>query len=157
MLEGLPSIDREIIMYKRDVLFIAPITVSCETEKIFIDPMRVGNEQTTLCRCSKCKEPHLTVKNGSYDMMVGIWIVCLSPDILKRSREQSLYIIAHELAHVYLRHPKTASRLEEFSDKDREADKQVIKWGFESELRQTPFKYIYGKGSKQNESYLSAL
>ncbi len=102
VLERLPSKDREIIMYKRCVRFIAPITANCVTEQVFIDPISVKNEQTSLCRCSKCNEPHFTVKNGRYDMMVGIWLVCLSSDILKRSKEQSLYTIAHELAHVYL-------------------------------------------------------
>ena len=84
--------------------------------------------------------------------MVGIWLVCLSPDILKRSKEQSLYTIAHELAHVYLEIPITASMIEGFTEKEREVDEQVIKWNFESELRQTKLHYMYGKGSRQNES-----
>ena len=152
VLERLPSKDREIIMYKRGVRFIAPITVNCVTEQIFIDPINVQNEQTALCRCTKCNEPHIAPKNGRYDIMVGIWLVCLSSDILKRSKDEALYTLAHELAHVYLEHLKTASIIEEFSEQEREADKQVIKWNFESELRQTPFNYIYGKKSRQNES-----
>ena len=155
VLERLPSEDREVIMYKRGVRFIAPITKHSIAEKVFIDPASVRNEQTTLCRCTKCNELHYTPKNGRCDMMVGIWLVCLSSDILKRSKKESLYTIAHEIAHVYLEHPKTASKLEKFSKKEIEADKQVIKWGFESELRQTPFNYIYGIGSRQNESSLS--
>jgi len=152
VLERLPSKDREIIMYKRGVRFIAPITVNCVTEQVFIDPISVKNKDNTLCRCSKCNEPHLTPKNGRYDMMVGIWLVCLSSDILKRSKAEALYTIAHELAHVYLDHPKTASMIEEFSEREREADKQLIKWNFESELRQQQFKYTYGEGRIQNES-----
>jgi hypothetical protein len=155
VLERLPSEDQEIILYKREVRFIAPITANCITEQVFIDPLSVRNEQTSLCRCTKCNEPHITPKNGRYDIMVGIWLVCLSSDILKRSKKESLYTIAHEIAHVYLEHPKTASKLEKFSKKEIEADKQVIKWGFESELRQTPFNYIYGIGSRQNVSSLS--
>ena len=147
VLERLPSEDREIIMYKRGVRFIAPITNNSVTEQVFIDPISVRNEQTTLCRCSKCNELHFTAKNGRYDMMVGIWLVCLSSDILKRSKEEALYTIAHELAHVYLELPKTASMIEEFSEKEREVDKQVIKWNFESELRQTKFNYMYGTRS----------
>ena len=42
------------------------------TEQIFIDPITVRNEQTTLCRCTKCNEAHFTPKNGRYDMMVGV-------------------------------------------------------------------------------------
>jgi len=157
VLERLPSKDREIILYKRQVRFIAPITANCITEQVFIDPLSVRNEQTSLCRCNKCNEPHITPKNGRYDIMVGIWLVCLSSDILKRSKKESLYTIAHEIAHVYLEHPKAESELEKSSGREIDADKQVIKWGFESELRQTPFNYIYGKGSRQNESSLSFL
>ena len=147
VLERLPSENREIIMYKRGVRFIAPITVNCVTEQVFIDPVSVRNEQTTLCRCSKCNELHFTPKNGRYDMMVGIWLICLSSDILKRSKEEAIYTIAHELAHVYLELPKTTDRIEEFSECEREADNQVIKWGFQSELRQEQFNYNYGTRS----------
>jgi len=143
VLERLPSKDREIIMYKRGVRFIAPISNNSVTEQVFIDPIAFRNKQTTLCRCSKCNELHFTPKNGRYDMMVGVWLICLSHDILKRSRKESLYTIAHELAHVYLEIPKTASMLEGFTEKEREVDKQVIKWGFESESRQKQFGYNY--------------
>jgi len=136
VLERLPSEDQEIILYKREVRFIAPITANCITEQVFIDPLSVRNEQTSLCRCTKCNEPHITPKNGRYDIMVGIWLVCLSSDILKRSKKESLYTIAHELAHVYLELPKTASMIEGFTEKEREVDEQVIKWNFESELPQ---------------------
>ncbi len=155
VLERLPLEDQEIILYKRQVRFIAPITVNSLTEQVFIDPVNARNEQTSVCRCNKCNEPHITPKNGSYDIMVGIWLVCLSSDILKRSKKEALYTIAHEIAHVYLEHPKTASKLQKLTEKEIEADKQVIKWGFESELRQTPFNYIYGIGSRQKESSLS--
>ena len=90
-------------------------------------------------------------------MMVAVWLICLSADILKKSREEALYTIAHELAQVYLEHPKTASMIEEFSEREIEADKQVIKWNFESELRQAPFNYIYGEKSIQNESSVDAI
>ena len=157
VLERLPSKDREIILYKREVRFIAPIANNCITEQIFIDPSCIRNEGTSLCRCTKCNEPHLTVKNGRYDIMVGIWLVCLSPDILKGPKEQSLYTIAHELAHVYLEIPKTASMIEDFSEKEREVDQQVIKWGFKSELRQKQFNQFYGEDRIQSESSLDSI
>jgi len=81
----------------------------------------------------------------------------LSYDILKRSRKDSLYTIAHELAHVYLKIPKTASMLEDFSGIEKEIDEQLIKWNFETELRQTPFSYICGDGKKNNESSVDAI
>ena len=74
VLERLPSEDQEIILYKRQVRFIAPITANCITEQVFIDPLSVRNEETSLCRCSKCNEPHITPKNGNYDIMVGVWL-----------------------------------------------------------------------------------
>ena len=157
VLERLPSEDQEIIMYKRGVRFIAPITINCITEQIFIDPTLVRNERNTLCRCSKCNDLHLTVKDGEYDMTVGIWLVCLSSDILKRSKKESLYTIAHELAHVYLELPKTAAMIDGFTEKEREVDEQVIKWNFESELRHKQSNYIYGKERIQNESAVDAI
>ena len=153
----LPSEDREIIMYQRGVRFIAPISNDSVTEQVFIDPISVRNEQTTLCRCTKCNELHFTPKNGRYDMMVGIWLVCLSSDILKRSKNESLYTIAHELAHVYLELLKTVSSIEEFSEIEREIDEQVIKWNFKSEVQQQKLNYIYGEGRIQNESSVDAV
>jgi hypothetical protein len=157
VLERLPSEDREIIMYKRGVHFIAPITNNCVTEQLFIDPISIKNEQTTLCRCTKCNELHFTPKNGRYDMMVGMWLICLSSDILKRSKEEALYTIANELAHVYLEIPKTASMIEGFTEKEREVDEQVMKWDFKSELRHKQFNYMYGEGRIQNESSADAI
>ena len=90
-------------------------------------------------------------------MMVGIWLICLSSDILKMSKEDSLYTIAYELAHVYLEIPKIASMIEEFSDKEREVDNQVIKWGFELKLRKKQINSIYGDGRIQNESSVDAV
>ena len=147
VLERLPSEDREIIMHKRGVRFIAPITNNSITEQVFIDPISTKNNQTDLCQCSKCNELHFTPKNGRYDMMIGIWLVCLSSDILKRSKKEALYVIAHELSHVYLELPKKASMIEKFSKCEREADKQLIKWGFESESRQKQFSYKFGTSS----------
>ena len=75
VLKRLPSKDRKILMYKRGIRFIAPITNNCVTEQVFIDPIGIRSEQNTLCQCSKCNEPHFTPKNGRYDMMVGIWLL----------------------------------------------------------------------------------
>ena len=133
VLESLPSKDREIIMYKRSVRFVAPITVQSVTEQIFIDPNSVNTEKSITCRCSKCNELHLTPQNGRNDIMVGVWLVCLSPDILKKSRQESVYTIAHELAHVYLDH-QTADGIEGFTEMEIEMDKQLIKWKFEPKL-----------------------
>ena len=90
-------------------------------------------------------------------MMVGVWLVCLSSDILNRSKEEALYTLAHEFAHVYLEIPNTESSIEEFMERENEIDKQIIKWGFESELRQTKKNYMYGENGKQNEFSVDAI
>ena len=73
---------------------------------------------------------------------------------MKRSKKESLYTIAFELAHVYLELPKTASMIEGFTEKEREVDEQVIKWNFESELRQKQINYVYGDGRIQVENFI---
>ncbi len=70
---------------------------------------------------------------------------------------ESHILIAHELAHVYLEIPKTASMIEKFTEKEREVDEQVIEWGFESKLRQKQINYTYGEKSIQKESSVDAI
>jgi len=155
--ERMPPEDRKVLMFKRGVRFIAPITDNSVTEQVFIDPISDRNKKSTLCQCLKCNEFHLTPKNGRYDIMVGIWLVCLSSDILNKSKKESLYTLAHEFAHVYLEFPNTESTIEGVLERENEIDKQVIKWGFESELRHTELNYMYGNGSLQNESSVDAI
>jgi hypothetical protein len=155
--ERIPSEDRKVLMFKRGVRFIAPITNNSITEQVFIDPISDKNKKSNLCQCSKCFEPHLTPKNGSYDMMVGVWLVCLSSDVLKRSKGVALYTIVNELAHVYLEIPNIESSIEEFMEKENQIDNQITKWGFESELRQTKKNYMYGEKIRSNEFSLDAI
>ena len=157
VLERLPSKDREVIMHKRGVRFIAPITNNSVTEQVFIDPISDRNKKSTLCQCLKCNEFHLTSKNGRYDIVVGIWLVCLSSDILNRSKEEALYTLAHEFAHVYLEFPNTESRIEEFMEREKKIDKQIIKWGFESEFRHTKLNYMNVEKNIQNQPSVDAI
>ncbi len=54
-----------------------------------------------------------------------------------------LYTIAHEFAHVFLGHyDRTKWRGEQ---SEIEADRQVIKWGLERELRASPSAYLHGE------------
>jgi hypothetical protein len=145
--ERMPSEDRKVLMFKRGVRFIAPITNNSVSEQVFIDPISDRNKKSTLCQCLKCNEFHLTPKYGRYDIMVGIWLVCLSSDILNRSKEEALYTLAYEFAHVYLEIPNTESKIEEVLERENEIDKQIIKWGFESELRHSKNNYMYGEKS----------
>jgi len=155
--ERLPSNDRKVLMYKRGVRFISPITNNSITEQIFIDPLSFRNEQNTLCRCSKCNEPHFSSKNGRYDMMVGIWLICLSSDILKKTKKKALYTIAHELAYVYLERRKSESILEELSDFECATEKLMIKWGFKSEPRQKQFNIKHRRQNRQNVYAVGAI
>jgi hypothetical protein len=155
--ERMPSEDRKALMFKRGIRFIAPITNNSVTEQVFIDPISDRNKKSTLCQCLKCNEFHLTPKYGRYDIMVGIWLVCLSSDILNRSKEEALYTLAYEFAHVYLEIPNTESEIEEVLERENEIDKQIIKWGFESELRETKKNYKCGEKSLLSESSVEAI
>jgi hypothetical protein len=155
--ERMPSEDRKVLMFKRGIRFIAPITNNSVTEQVFIDPISDRNKKSTLCQCLKCNEFHLTPKYGRYDIMVGIWLVCLSSDILNRSKEEALYTLAYEFAHVYLEIPNTESEIEEVLERENEIDKQIIKWGFESELRETKKNYKCGEKSLLSESSVEAI
>jgi hypothetical protein len=157
VLERMPSEDRKVLMFKRGIRFIAPITNNSVSEQVFIDPISDSNKKSTLCQCLKCNEFHLTPKYGRYDIMVGIWLVCLSSDILNRSKEEALYTLAYEFAHVYLEIPNTESNIEEFRERENEIDKQIIKWGFESELRQTKKNYKCEEKSLLSESSVEAI
>ena len=57
----------------------------------------------------------------------------------------------------YLEIPNTESRINEFIEKEREVDKQIIKWNFEAELRHTKLNYMYGNTSIQNETSVDAI
>jgi hypothetical protein len=55
---------------------------------------------------------------------------------------EAVYAFAHELAHVFLDYPRSFSE----EAMELEADRLVVKWGFEEELRACPYNYLYGVG-----------
>ena len=89
--------------------------------------------------------------------MVGMWLICLSSDVLKKSKAEALYNIAHELAYVYLEFPKTIDGIEENTEFEDKVVKLVIKWGFKSKLRQKKFHYKDRKKSRQVEFAVEAV
>ena len=125
VISRLPKEDR-YKLEKRGVHIIFPSS-NCTAHRIIIDPKIARDER--------------------FQPKLPIWIVCLSKDFHKKPKEHALYSIAHELAHVYLEHTQWSSGKEEFYQREIDADKQVIKWDFENELRQTPYNYIYGEGT----------
>jgi Zn-dependent protease with chaperone function len=67
-------------------------------------------------------------------------LVVFTTNFSKCEPHEILYIIAHEFAHVFLgHHDKTIWRGHQ---SEIEADRQVIEWGFEGELRRTYFNYV---------------
>lgn len=125
VLRRIPEVDR-FIFEKKGVRFVFPSS-NCTAERIIVNPMISKDER--------------------YHPMVAIWLVVLNHNIYKEPKNHALYSIAHELAHVYLEHTARSSGKEESFQREGEADKQVIKWDFENELRQTPYNYIYGQGT----------
>lgn len=124
VLSRLPKKDRDKLE-KRGVHFIFHSS-NCTAQRIIIDPNIARDER--------------------FQPKLSIWIVTLSQDFHKKPKTNAIYDIAHELAHVYLDHTAFALSHEEFPQREIEADKQVIKWNFEMELRQTPYNNIYGEG-----------
>jgi hypothetical protein len=61
-------------------------------------------------------------------------------DLCGHPLDEILYTIAHEFAHIYLGN----STYIDNSEMEIEADKQVIKWGFEKELKLSSQSYICG-------------
>jgi hypothetical protein len=73
---------------------------------------------------------------GKGDRVLVVFVVNFS----KCEPHEILYVIAHEFAHVFLGHYDMTKWKGEASE--LEADRQVIKWGFERELRRTDSRYL---------------
>jgi hypothetical protein len=69
--------------------------------------------------------------------------LCVDPSwFATLTSSDKVYVLAHELAHVYLNHPRGYP----LEKKELEADQLVVKWGFKEELRACPYNYLYGTG-----------
>lgn len=73
-----------------------------------------------------------------------ITLLVFHSDLCDKPLPEITYTIAHEFAHVFLGHATNDINVDK--DCERQADRQVIEWGFDDELRKTPYNYIYGKG-----------
>ena len=60
--------------------------------------------------------------------------------------EPDLNATYRELAHAYLGHGQPVSDLNVAKNNEMEADRQVIRWGFEKELKASPHNYLFGSG-----------
>ena len=72
------------------------------------------------------------------------WLVFFQTDLWNQEKkdDEILYTIAHELAHLFFEHDAQS----DLCAKENEADRKVIEWGFEKELRATPHNYLFGIG-----------
>ena len=72
------------------------------------------------------------------------WLVFLQTDLWDQEKkdDEILYTIAHELAHLFFEHDGGGRACAQ----EEEADRKVIEWGFEKELRATPHNYLFGTG-----------
>ena len=69
-------------MYEYDLRFVATSS-NCLAEQFLIYP-----------------------RKADHKIGISLWLVCLSSDLFERTKEESVFTIAHELAHVYLEHSK---------------------------------------------------
>lgn len=112
----LPEDDAREVLFKH-VMFILPTTCFARDIHIFTP-----------------KDKHI------------IWLIVLTKDLFEGSEAEFIYTVAHELAHVFLEHSMFKKNMDSVKMNEIAADKQVVKWGFEKELRAYPDNYLYGKG-----------
>ncbi len=77
----------------------------------------------------------------------SITLVAFESGLCDRPRHEITYFIAHEFAHVFLGH--ATNRAGSGERDEVEADKKVIEWGFEKELKSSSFNYIYGRRGRK--------
>ena len=131
VLNRIPSDDRDVLTLGRNLRFVVPI-INCTADRVVIFPSP-------------------SINNNDSPQPIDVWLVCLNSEILKDPKDEIIYTIAHELAHVYLEHSKFGGAVlskEDNNKREIDTDKQVIKWGFESELRKSKNNYIYRNGSR---------
>lgn len=64
---------------------------------------------------------------------------------------EQIYTVAHEMAHAFLDHRPTGSSDPNFGDRrELETDEQVIKWGFENQVRQHGFMAVEEQVAKEH-------
>ena len=127
----LPEDDLNVLRIKRCVQYVLP---------------EQSTSQPTLINPILCDK--------SFEPFIPLWIISLRPELLDAPQSELIYVIAHELAHVYLEHApgfpgapsseeKTKYKNPNCTEYDIEADQLVLNWGFEKELRSVDYNYIF--------------
>ncbi len=111
-IEDLPWEDLKVIAYERNLHFV----VTAKNTVVSMKP--------------------ILYDHGKGEMVLVVFAVSFA----KLRTHEIRYVIAHELAHVFLGHYDRANWNGEESERD--ADRQVMTWGLEREVRQTPFSYL---------------
>ncbi|MEJ2587900.1 MAG: hypothetical protein P8165_10055 [Deltaproteobacteria bacterium] len=132
VLQRIPKKDRVVLKQKRNVVFV--VSDSANAEAMFIAP-------------------------PTEMKMIPVWLVTLPIEVFCYEIHEMIYTIAHELAHVFLKHIPYAGGLSDKEDSVQAirateivADQKVIAWGFEDELRKSACNYIYGDGFSNREA-----
>ena len=81
-----------------------------------------------------------------------VWFITFETSICNLTPQQTAYTIAHEFAHAFLKHfsndEQISKNMEKFTGdtappEELEADKKMVEWGFESDMRDSEMSYIY--------------
>ena len=106
----IPEDDLVVLELKRNVQFIMPAHATAEV--IYVNP----------------------IADPEYGM-VTVWLISLPPARAKHPEHEFIYTVAHEMAHVFLEHTGRVKSENPIKELELKADRQVIKWGFEDELK----------------------
>lgn len=117
-LNRLPEQDLDYLLYNRVLRVLQPV----------VNTVIELNELNLSMRDEKGRITLLVFHSG----------LCDRPDA------EITYTIAHEFAHVFLGH--ATNDIDADAACEELADRKVIEWGFEEELKCTPYNYIYGDG-----------
>ena len=145
---------RHDIEYFMDGIFISPYDMRIG-EYIFNVLMKLPDDALNFfLEMNSLLQIIQPVANSFYNLELShypdkakITFILLVSDLCNGPKEEIIYTIAHEFAHVYLKHPNMK---EDVNTIEIEADKQVIAWGFENELKACN-SYIYGKIKSKKE------
>jgi len=119
-LNRLPEEDLDYLLYNRVMRVIQPVV------------------NTVI----ELNELNLSIK----DEKGRITLLVFHSALCDRPLEEITYTIAHEFAHVFLGHATNDISVDK--ECEEQADRKVIEWGFEEELKKTPYNYIHGRAGR---------
>ncbi len=128
VLTKIPEKDALVLLKERNVHFHIPVSDS--SHRILMS--------------TKVRTKPQQLPDGQYHVDTELWLVCLAPELLSAPRHQVVYKLAHELAHIYLRHGSLDHLKSDGAEDggELEADLLVVDWGFEKEFSQCPDTYL---------------